>query len=65
LSEREKLDGLLLRLLLPRVGHAPVRWPRRVYEIVERTALAQGTDPVALLGGLIRRPESGTGWSTP
>ena len=54
MSDPKLIDELLRRVLVPRVGHAPARWPRRAYEIVERAALAERSEPAAVLRRMVR-----------
>lgn len=49
MSETALVARLIDRLLVPRIGHPPGNWPRRVYEVIERMAEAAGIDPVQLL----------------
>lgn len=49
MSESALVARLIDRLLVPRIGHPPGNWPRRVYEVAERMAEAEGIDPVHLL----------------
>jgi chemotaxis protein methyltransferase CheR len=49
MTESALIARLIDRLLVPRVGHPPGNWPRRVYEVIERMAEAEGVDPVELL----------------
>lgn len=49
MTESALVARLIDRLLVPRVGHPPGNWPRRVYEVIERMADAAGVDPVQLL----------------
>jgi chemotaxis protein methyltransferase CheR len=58
MAEFRLLSGLIDRLLIPRIGHAPGSWPRRVYEVVERMSQATGEDPVELLTEALRSSDS-------
>ncbi len=49
MTETALIARLIDRLLVPRVGHPPGNWPRRVFEVIERMADAAGIDPVQLL----------------
>jgi chemotaxis protein methyltransferase CheR len=49
MTETALVARLIDRLLVPRVGHPPGNWPRRVYEVIERMAEVAGVDPVRLL----------------
>ena len=52
-------DGLLERLLVPRIGERPLGFPRRVHDFVERAARNAGQSRASLLEGLLagRTPE--------
>ena len=52
---------LINRLLVPRVGHAPSSWPRRVYELIERMADAARVEPVELLKRALSGEDSSLG----
>ncbi|RYZ08402.1 MAG: methyltransferase domain-containing protein [Myxococcales bacterium] len=49
MTDTALIARLIDRLLVPRIGHPPGNWPRRVYEVIQRMAEAAGTDPVQLL----------------
>jgi chemotaxis protein methyltransferase CheR len=48
------VNTLLAQVLGARLGYAPQSWPRRLYDLVDRSAAAEGTDSVTWLAQLCR-----------
>jgi chemotaxis protein methyltransferase CheR len=61
MAETALIAHLIDRLLVPRVGHPPGNWPRRVYEVIERMAEAADEDPVALLNRALSGADTSLG----
>jgi chemotaxis protein methyltransferase CheR len=61
MAETALIARLIDRLLVPRVGHPPGNWPRRVYEVIERMAEAADEDPVALLNRALSGADTSLG----
>jgi chemotaxis protein methyltransferase CheR len=61
MTETALIAHLIDRLLVPRVGHPPGNWPRRVYEVIERMAEAADVDPVQLLNQALSGVDSRLG----
>jgi chemotaxis protein methyltransferase CheR len=53
-QDRRLLNPLLVRLLSPRLGYLPARWPETVYLHVRDRALAAGTSESGYLASLLR-----------
>jgi chemotaxis protein methyltransferase CheR len=58
MAGRSPVDVLLMQLLGTRLGYVPQSWPRRVYDLVARSAAAARVDDAAWLARLLGSSDS-------
>jgi chemotaxis protein methyltransferase CheR len=58
MTDRERIDALLVELLRDRLGHVPASWPQRLYGVAEQAARRAGATSTAWLERLLTAPDS-------